>query len=276
MPAAIDVVLDQHAGALRAGPSGRPARRRDRPRAGDRAAAARGLRAARPLRLILTQPLDDARSRSCSRWSQRRARRRPRPARCAAGPAVLVAADRVVRARAAMRGWTPVVAPGAGAGRRARRAARLRAPGGRARRDPRLPGLVPYWIEAPADGPAWALAALTPRALAARDRRAASVAEPVAATSRSRTRCSCSSTRARASARRWRATRCCGPTQPRVLLALGADQPNDEIPAHGAHGHFRFLTPSPELLRAGARARACRRPAARGREPAGRRPSRRR
>jgi len=34
----------------------------------------------------------------------------------------------------------------------------------------------------------------------------------------------------------------------RVLVALDARTSNDEIPAHGAHGHFRFLTPSPELL----------------------------
>ena len=35
----------------------------------------------------------------------------------------------------------------------------------------------------------------------------------------------------------------------RLLLALDAQTANDEIPAHGAHGHFRLLTPSPELLR---------------------------
>ena len=59
----------------------------------------------------------------------------------------------------------------------------------------------------------------------------------------------------------------------RVLLALDAATANDEIPAHGAHGHFRFLTPSPELLRPArvlalardrAPARACRSPRAAG------------
>lgn len=34
----------------------------------------------------------------------------------------------------------------------------------------------------------------------------------------------------------------------RVLLALDAATPNDAIRAHGAHGHFNFLTPSPELI----------------------------
>ena len=33
-----------------------------------------------------------------------------------------------------------------------------------------------------------------------------------------------------------------------MLLALDAGTANDEVPAHGGHGHFRFLTPSPELL----------------------------
>ena len=53
----------------------------------------------------------------------------------------------------------------------------------------------------------------------------------------------------------------------RVLLALDAGKVNDEVPAHGGHGHFIFLTPNPELLRARGRARAVERQ--RRREPAG-------
>jgi hypothetical protein len=35
----------------------------------------------------------------------------------------------------------------------------------------------------------------------------------------------------------------------RALLAIGAAQSTDALPVHGSHGHFRLLTPSPELLR---------------------------
>ena len=151
-------------------------------------------------------------------------------------------------------------------------AACVRAPERRARRDRRVAGLVPYWIEHGEDG-AWALAALPDEAVAQAVDAGIEVQrlpldlglqDPLFVAAR----------RGRdASATRSPATRSCGLTPTRVLLALDAGTANDEIPAHGAHGHFRFLTPSPELLRARARAGAgdARRPARASRSPSRRR-----
>lgn len=161
-------------------------------------------------------------------------------------PHVLVAADRVARAAAAANGWDAVAHPDLALptllGQRfvfARLAGDIDA-----LRD--APGVVPYWVERDPGGD-WAFALLSPAGLAKAldagveiDRlalrhdvedallvqldegmRAGGVAAYDVLWSRGS----------------------------RLLLAVGADTRNDEIPAHGAHGHFRLLTPSPELLR---------------------------
>ncbi len=166
----------------------------------------------------------------------------------AGDPGVVVAADRVVRARAAQRGWTPVphlaLAAAAASGEVlvfARLSGSLEAIG-------ELPGLVPYWVEHREDGSAWALAALTPGAVAhAVDARLGLQVLPLDVALQDPLFVQLDEGARAGEALAGHALLWADAT--RVLLALGADQVNDAIPAHGAHGHFRFLTPSPELLR---------------------------
>lgn len=248
----IDLVLDQHSGSLRA--AGEP----DRPRTAgfDLLPAATALleEAARlhvPVRLVLPEPLEDPAAHELGGppalvedvVDGLQALDLP----VMAGPNVLVAADRVVRSELAAGGWSPVAHPSLalpallGAGLQfARIAGDLDALRG-------TPGFVPYWLES-ADGGEWAFGLLSHAALAraldaglAVDRLPLrhEVEDPLLVALDE-------GARAGEALARYDVLWSRGS---RVLLALDAATSNDEIPAHGAHGHFRLLTPSPELLR---------------------------
>ena len=84
-------------------------------------------------------------------------------------PGILVAADRVVRARAAGLGWTAVPHPAlAVAAARGEQLVFARLSGDRGA-IAAVTGLVPYWLEEPSDGPSRALAALPRREELLRD-----------------------------------------------------------------------------------------------------------
>ena len=248
-PASIDVVLDQHSGTLRSGS------RDDEPDGAmfDLLPATEELlreasRMQIPVRIVVADDLEGDPIHELEALVSE--------AEIVAGidglvpqdrPGILVAADRVVRARAAGLGWTPVPHPAL-----ATSAARgdelvFAHLSGDCGALAGIAGLVPYWLEDRAHGPSWALAAL-PRS---------SVAQAVDAGIEVRrlpldlgledplfvqldANAKIGDTLADYEILWSDATR--------VLLALDAETTNDEIPAHGAHGHFRFLTPSPELL----------------------------
>ena len=162
-------------------------------------------------------------------------------------PRILVAADRVVRAQAADRGWTPVPHPALAlpvalgeALAFARLSGDLGAIGA-------VAGVVPYWVEQRDDGSAWSLAALPQASLAAaidaglgvqRLPLDVSLQDPLFVQLDEGAQVGDALD----------GYEILWSDASRVLVALAAGQPNDEIPLHGAHGHFRFLTPSPELL----------------------------
>jgi peptidase M28-like protein len=249
MPASIDVVLDQHAGVLRTAPGpGAP-----------RVVAVELLPATRtllreasvlhiPLRVVVAEAFDDV--------GIAELRRLIGPVEAVAGmsrlqaperPALLVAADRVVRARAAQRGWTalphPALALPIALGETlvfARLTGDLEAIRG-------VGGLVPYWIERREDGSAWALTALTRSAVG----RAIDAGLGLHCLPLDLELQDPLFVQLDAGARLGDALSAFDvlwADASRVLLALGATTSNDAIPAHGSHGHFRFLTPSPELL----------------------------
>ncbi|HEV7806266.1 MAG TPA: M20/M25/M40 family metallo-hydrolase [Solirubrobacteraceae bacterium] len=249
MPASIDVVLDQHAGVLLTAPgAGAP-----------RVIAVELLPATEtllreasvlhiPLRVVVAEAFDDA--------GIAELRRLIGPVEAVAGmsrlqapegPALLVAADRVVRARAVQRGWTalphPALALPIALGETlvfARLTGDLEAIRG-------IGGLVPYWIERRHDSTAWALAALT-RSAVGRAIDAGlglhclpldlELQDPLIVQLDAGARLGDTLS----------AFDVLWADESRVLIALGAATSNDAIPAHGSHGHFRFLTPSPELL----------------------------
>lgn len=249
----IDIVLDQHAGALRAADgaqSGRIVGIDLLPAVEELLKEASGLHV--PMRLVLPEPLEGPAVRELDRLV-------PLFEQVVAlaslelpdvdGPNMLVAADRVVRRDGQLAGWSPVAHPALALptvlGRRfafARIAGALDALRG-------APGFVPYWIETAAHGAGeWALALLSRVALARAmdagieiDRLALrhEVEDPLLVQLDP-------GVRAGAALAQYDVLWSQGD---RVLLAIDADTSNDEIPAHGAHGHFRFLTPSPELLR---------------------------
>ena len=169
-----------------------------------------------------------------------------RPPPADGGPHVLVAADRIVRAAAAADGWAAVGHPALALptllGQRfvfARMAGDIDA-----LRD--APGVVPYWVERTADGE-WAFALLSPAGLA----KALDAGLDI---DRLALRHDVEDALLVQLDEGMRAGELAGydvlwSRGSRVLLAVGADVRTDEIPAHGAHGHFRLLTPSPELLR---------------------------
>ncbi|HEV2777618.1 MAG TPA: M20/M25/M40 family metallo-hydrolase [Solirubrobacteraceae bacterium] len=246
----IDIVLDHHVGALRRGAGAADAA----PRGFDLlpeveellvAAARLGVR----VRLALPRRVGSATLRALGGAHPLVEETRVLDAR--APPAdgrrhVLVAADRVVRAAAVASDWAAVAHPALALptllGQRfvfARLAGDVDA-----LHD--APGVVPCWVERAPDG-AWAFALLSPAGLAKAldagldvDRlalrhdvedallvqldegmRAGELAAYDVLWSRGN----------------------------RLVVAVGALTRTDEIPAHGAHGHFRLLTPSPELLR---------------------------
>lgn len=248
----IDIVLDHHVGTLRrsaataAGET--PAGELDLlPAAEELLEEAARLGVA--VRLAMPPPLGSATLRELARTHPLVKEIRVLDGRAPpadAGPHVLVAADRVVRAAAVAQGWTAVAHPAmALATLHGQRFAFVRLAGDiDALRD--APGVVPCWVERDPGG-AWAFALLAPAGLAraldagldidrlalrhdVQDALLVQLDEGMRAGELS-------------------AYEVLWSRGSRLLLAVGADTRNDEIPAHGAHGHFRLLTPSPELLR---------------------------
>jgi len=163
-------------------------------------------------------------------------------------PGVLVAADRVTRARAAASGWTAVPHPALAlpvALGETLVFARLRGDLGAIGR---IPGIVPYSIEEQADGSSAVLAALPQTRVAeAIDAGIGFEALPLDVGLEDPLFVQLDEGARIGDA--LAGYRILSADGSRVLVALDAAQRNDEIPLHGAHGHFRFLTPSPELLR---------------------------
>ena len=162
------------------------------------------------------------------------------------GPHVFVAADRVLRDEAARDGWDAVAHPAmASAVLLGQRFVFARLAGDiDALRD--TPGVVPYWIERDLDGD-WAFALLSPTGLA-------KALDAGLQIDRLALRPDVQDALLVQLDEGMRAGELAGydvlwSRGSRLLLALGAQTRTDEIPAHGAHGHFRLLTPSPELLR---------------------------
>lgn len=251
MTASIDIVLDQHAGTVRAD-AGAPAALEllAGTQALLRAAAADEI----AVRLVLPAPHDAAAARAAQELLTAPATviagDDGLAAPAGAGPHVLVAADRVVRRAAADGGFAPVAHPAlalAVARGEPLRFARLSGAIDALRDEP---GLVPYWVERPAGEPPWAFALLAPAALArALDDRAIgvdclaldhAVEDPLIVQLDP-------GAQAGAALSAYTVLWADGD---RVLLAVDAATANDAIPAHGAHGHFRFLTPDPLLLAA--------------------------
>ena len=246
----IDIVLDHNAGALRRGED--PAH--ERTAALDLLPAVEELleEAARlgvPVRLLAPEPLDGARLRELADAhplvADARVLEEGAPA-AAGGPHVIVAADRVVRQAAADKDCKAVAHPALALPTLlGQRFAFVRLGGDiDALRD--APGVVPYWVERTPDGD-WAFALLTPAGLA----RALDAGLQI---DRLALRHDVEDALLVQLDEGMRGGELAGydvlwSRESRLLLALGAQMRNDEIPAHGAHGHFRLLTPLPELLR---------------------------
>jgi leucyl aminopeptidase len=249
--ASIDIVLDQHAGTLRAAPG------RDGPRVVEvdllpatwtllREASQLRL----PLRIVLLDALDEAALRGLEPLVPLveivAGMDRLEPPE---GPAVFVAADRVLRARAAGRGWTPAPHPALALPvALGEEPVFVRLSGDvDAIRD--VPGLVPYSLEHDSAGSSHVLAALTGQALA-RTLDARIGLQPLGLDVGLEDALFVQFDEDAHVGDALADYEVLWSDATRVLLALDATTTNDEIPAHGAHGHFRFLTPSPELLRA--------------------------
>ena len=169
------------------------------------------------------------------------------------GPHVFVAADRVRRDAAAQGGWESVGHPALALptllGQRfafVRLAGDIDALRG-------APGVVPYWVERSPGGD-WAFALVSPTGLA-------KALDAGLQIDRLALRHDVDDALLVQLDEGMRAGELAGhdvlwSRGTRLLLAVDARTANDEIPAHGAHGHFRFLTPSPELLRPARVARA--------------------
>jgi len=246
----IDIVLDHNVGALRrsAAIDATPAGQLDLLPDGE-ALLEEAARLGVTVRLALPPPLGSATLRELARTHPLVQEIRVldgRPPPPDGGPHVLVAADRVVRAAAAAQGWTAVAHPAMALPTlHGQRFVFARVAGDvDALRD--APGVVACWVERDPAGD-WAFALLSPAGLARAidagldiDRLALrhDVEDPLLVQLDEGMRAGELSSYdvlwSRGS---------------RLLLAVGADIRNDEIPAHGAHGHFRLLTPSPELLR---------------------------
>ena len=253
-PGSIDIVLDHHAGATRRGEDA-PTERVDLLPAMEELLD-EAQRLGVPVRLVAAEPLEGAAPQAAA--GTRALVLEPLTVEDleppgAEGPHVLVAADRVVRAAAAERGWSAVAHPAlALPALLHQRLAFVRLEGDiDALRD--APGIVPYWVERDPDGD-WAFALVTPTGMAkaldaglAIDRLALrhDVDDPLLVQLDEGMR---AGELASYDVLWSRGTR--------LLLAVDALTRNDEIPAHGAHGHFRFLAPSPELLRPARVARA--------------------
>ena len=246
----IDIVLDHNAGALRrgAGPAGEPTGAVDLlPDVEELLEEAARLAVA--VRLVLPRPVGSATLRELGAAHPLVEEIRVLDGRAPpadGGPHVLVAADRVVRAAAAPDGWSAVAHPALALptllGQRfvfARIEGEIDA-----LHD--APGVVPCWVERAADG-GWAFALLSPAGLA----KALDAGLDI---DRLALRHDVEDALLVQLDEGMRAGELAGydvlwSRGNRVLLAVGALTRTDAIPAHGAHGHFRLLTPSPELLR---------------------------
>ncbi|MEA2141857.1 MAG: hypothetical protein QOI64_287 [Solirubrobacteraceae bacterium] len=160
-------------------------------------------------------------------------------------PHVFVAADRVLRDDAAQGGWDPVAHPALALPTLlGQNFAFMRLTGDiAALRD--APGVVPYWVERDRVGD-WAFALLSPAGLA-------KALDAGLQIDRLALRHDVEDALLVQLDEGMRAGELAGydvlwSRGSRLLLALGAATRTDEIPAHGAHGHFRLLSPSPELL----------------------------
>jgi hypothetical protein len=246
----IDIVLDHHAGDVRRddpSEAGLPPRLELLPAV--EALLDEAARLGVTVRLAPAQPLgSDATELRTAHPLVREARAldEPPPADAdAAAPHVLVAADRIVRQAAADHGWSAVAHPALALptllGQHfvfARLTGDIDA-----LRD--APGVVPYWVERDRAGD-WAFALLSPAGLA----RALDAGLEL---DRLALRHEVEDALLVQLDEGMRAGELAGyevlwSRGSRLLLALDAATRTDEIPAHGAHGHFRLLTPSPELL----------------------------
>ena len=246
----IDIVLDHNAGALRRGDDLTPARAAALdllPAVEELLEEAAGLGV--PVRLLPPDPLDGATLRALAAANPLVADARvleERPPAGAAGPRVLVAADRIVRQAATDKGWRAVAHPALALPTLlGQRFVFVRLAGDiDALRD--APGVVPYWVERAPDG-GWAFALLSPAGLA-------KALDAGLQIDRLALRHDVEDALLVQLDEGMRGGELAGhdvlwSREGRLLLALGAQTRSDEIPAHGAHGHFRLLTPSPELLR---------------------------
>ena len=247
----IDIVLDHHVGALRRGAD---AAAQAAPAELDLLPAVEALleEAARlgvPVRVVLPRPVGSATLRELARPHPLVAETRVLDGRAPpseGGPHVLVAADRIARAAAVASGWSAVAHPALALptllGQRvvfARLAGDIDA-----LRD--APGVVPCWLERAPDGD-WAFALLSPAGLA-------KALDAGLEVDRLALRHDVEDALLVQLDEGMRAGELAGydvlwSRGSRLLLAVGAELRTDEIPAHGAHGHFRLLSPSPELLR---------------------------
>ena len=243
-PGSIDVVLD-HLALAPAGADGR-----SRPLPGLESMLAEAGRIDVPVRLALLSALDDDAVRGLHEILPFVGEIVPLEDLVppeGAGPHVYVAADRVLRDEAAHGGWEPVAHPALALPALLGHGLQFARLSGDLDALPGVPGVVPYWVERGEDG-AWAFALLTDTAAEAAAAAGITV-EPLPLRHEVQDALlvqldegAAADVALAAYAPLW----CDGS---RALLALDAQTSPDEIPAHGAHGHFRLLTPTPELLR---------------------------
>ncbi len=248
-PASIDIVLDQHAGTSRTGPGAAEANGS----AFDLLPATEELlreasRLQIPVRIVVAEGLGADPIHELEALVSE--------AEIVAGldglapqdrPGILVAADRVVRARASGLGWTAVPHPAlAAAAARGEPLVFARLSGDHGA-IAGVAGLVPYWLEERAHGPSWALAAL-PRSAVAHAIDAGIEVQRMPLDLGLQDPLFVQLDEGAKIGDALAGYEILWSDATRVLLALGAETSNDQVPAHGAHGHFRFLTPSPELL----------------------------
>jgi leucyl aminopeptidase len=242
--ASIDIVLDQHAGILRAA-AGRGAHVELLP--ATEALVREASQLSIPVRIAVAEGLDDAAVLELERLLPIAEvvagvdRLQPPD-----GPGIFVAADRVVRARAAERGWAPVPHPALAMAAALDRALAFAGLSGSLDAIRTVPGLVPYWVQPSGEG-ALVLAALPSASLA--DAIDAGIdVQRLALDPGLEDPLFVQLDEGAKLGDALAGYEIAWSDESRVLLALDAEAVNDEIPAHGAHGHFLFLTPSPELL----------------------------
>jgi hypothetical protein len=247
----IDIVLDQNTGSLLAdgGPEPRIAGFHLLPAAEELLEEATQLHV--PMRLVLPEPLEDpaiAQLRTMLPLVEDVVGLQSLDLPGGAGPNVVVAADRVVRGELAAAGWSPVPHPALALPTLLGRRLQFAWIAGDLSILRRGAGFVPYWLESGEGRSDWAFGLLSRPALA---RALDAGLELHRLPLRHEVEDSLlvqldDGVRAGDALAGHNVLWAQGS---RVLLAIDAATTTDEIPAHGAHGHFRLLTPSPELLR---------------------------